>query len=358
MRFRETVFGPEALRRIEALLPDSWNAEIAPHYEPLCSKPRAASKADGKLFLIAPNGEKIAFVFETKTSGISSRPLLAQLRELAHLTELPVLFLSDYIGPGLRSQLTSAGFSYADATGWVSLVSESPLVVLVGQGAAKSPRKRGSSAVTRLDGVAVNRVVRALTTTHTPIRVSDLADAAGVSPSSVSKLLPTLASEGIIDRDEQGRVSTVRRLALVQRWGQDYSYAGTNGSVGFFIAPRGLRRTLDRLNKISVPATLTGSAAARELLPAEATSVVPLRLLALYTDQPDVLVQELGLIPADQSTANVAIALPQATEVLDEPLAPAALVLADLLTLPGRGDAEAKQLADALYKGDKEQETR
>ncbi len=44
------------------------------------------------------------------------------------------------------------------------------------------------------------------------------------------------------------------------------------------------------------------------------------------------------------------IAVPQDMSVLAEPLAPDALVLADLLTLPGRGDAEAEQLMDMLAR--------
>jgi hypothetical protein len=77
-----------------------------------------------------------------------------------------------------------------------------------------------------------------------------------------------------------------------------------------------------------------------------------LRLLALYTDAPSVLVDELGLIPADPATANTLVAIPQDSEVLTSNTAPTALVLADLLTLPGRGDAEVEQLMDALARAD------
>ena len=56
---------------------------------------------------------------------------------------------------------------------------------------------------------------------------------------------------------------------------------------------------------------------------------------------------------ADAATANVVIAAPQDGRILPGPgepatLAPTALVVADLLTLPGRSDAEAEQLMDAL----------
>ena len=133
---------------------------------------------------------------------------------------------------------------------------------------------------------------------------------------------------------------------------RDYSYVKSNGPPRYFIAPRGLDRTLKRLADLPPAVTLTGSAAARRLLPEGTTSVVPLRMLALYTDAPRELGGELGLVPADPVTANTVIAVPQDGGVLTEDVAPAALVLADLLTLPGRGDAEAEQLMDTLAHGD------
>ena len=140
----------------------------------------------------------------------------------------------------------------------------------------------------------------------------------------------------------------VRRRALVRRWVQDYSFRRTNLSPRHVIAPRGIDRTLSRLAELEQPATLTGSAAARRYLPDGAASVVPLRLLALYSSDPEALAAELRLVPADPAEANIVIAVPQDERVLDMPLAPAALVIADLLTLPGRADAEAEQLADSL----------
>ena len=99
---------------------------------------------------------------------------------------------------------------------------------------------------------------------------------------------------------------------------------------------------------------ITGSAAARRLLPEGTTPVVALRLLALYTNASSTLVDELGLIPAEPTTANTVLAVPQDGEVLAAHLAPVALVLADLLTLPGRSDAEAEQLMEALARTDEE----
>lgn len=266
---------------------------------------------------------------------------------------MPVLFVSDYIGPVLREALSDRGFSFADGTGWIRVVSDDPLVVLTGLGAARAPHAPRTSAITRLNGLAASRTIRSLTTVDLPVGVRSLAALAGVSPGSVSKLLATLVAEGIVDRDSRGAVTRVRRRALLRRWVVDYSFAKTNRSVGYYIAPRGLDRTLERLEDVPGVA-ITGSAAARRLLPASSTSIVPMRLLAIYAARPADVVRGLRLIDADPGAANVVIARPQDAAILATSdtssmlTAPTALVIADLLTLPGRSDAEAEQLMDAL----------
>lgn len=342
----------DALRRVSDLLPASWELSL-----------RRDAKAkfpslDAVVDMVAPNRERARFAVEAKRSGsLPTSSLIELLLALERKTELPVLYVSDYVGPAVRSASADNDISFADATGWVRIVNDSPLILLTGQGADRSPRARSSSAVTRINGRAAGRTVRALATAELPLGVRGLAALAGVAPGSVSKLLVTLASEGIVDRDPNGSVLAVRRRSLISRWVRDYDYARSNTSLGYYIAPRGLERTLSRLREKG-EVTLSGSAAARHYLPPTSTSVVPLRLLALYAADPSDLARDLGLIVADRATANVMIARPQDIAVLpgkdDErpAVAPLALVLADLLTLPGRSDAEATQLMDALATTD------
>lgn len=349
---QETAMVGGALRSIAALLPAAWIVDE-----------RAGIQLDGRqvdavVDLVAPNGDRISFAVEAKRSGsLPITSLLSVLRELDRENSRPLLFVSDYLGPSLRAALEDEGISYADATGWVRLISEAPLVLLTGQGAAKSQRRGRKSAVLRLNGVAASRTIRALAAADLPIGVRDLAELADVSPGSVSKLLVTLAAEGIVDRDERGGVTVVRRRALIQRWIRDYTFPKANKSVSYYIAPRGLERTLARLGDSETPVALTGSAAARRLLPDGTTSVVPLRLLALYVAAPDALARDLGLIYAEPTDANVVLAAPQDQQILAPPdgepsIVPVSLVLADLLTLPNRSDAEAEQLMDTLALGD------
>ena len=206
-----------------------------------------------------------------------------------------------------------------------------------------------------MNGIAAGRTIRALATIDPPIGVRGLAIVAGVSPGSAANLLTTLSAEGIVDRDEAGAVVGVRRRDLIRRWVQDYSFAKANPTVSYFIAPRGLERAMTAPGDVDGGVALTGSAAARRLLPDGAVPVVPLRLLALYAADPAQVAGALGLIDADLATANVVIVTPQDRDILDASrmtTAPAPLVVADLLTLPGRSDAGAEQLMETLTATD------
>ncbi len=345
----ETLLLEDAIRQVRELLPRAWTANLTDGAAPYAG--------DVLLSVRGPAGVGVTYRVEAKrASGRSLADTVAALRERQRETGFPVLFVADYIGPATRRALAQAGISYVDATGWVRLVSDDPLILLMGEGAERSPRAPESAAVVRLNGVATSRVIRALSEVEVPVGVRELASVAQVSPGSVSKLLVTLAAEGIVDRDARGALTGVRRRSLLRRWVQDYGYATTNPGLGYWLAPRGLAQVTDRLAKQEGVA-VTGSAAARRLLPPDATSVVPLRLFALYAASPRRLAEQLGLVEADAATANAVIVAPQDQRILPqagEPvaLAPTALVLADLLTLPGRSDAEAEQLMDALAATD------
>jgi len=342
---RETQLLDAALRSIERLLPRSWHVES--------TRERTADRdIDAVVSLIGPSLERVTFAVEAKRSGTPHNALMSLLRDRSLRVGLPLLYVSDYIGAGIRPQLVAENISYADATGWVRITSDSPLILVTGHGAERAPRAAGTSAIARLNGVAASRIIRALCTVELPLGVRSLAERAAVSPGSVSKLLPTLTAEGVVHRDDDGRVTAVRRRELIRRWIKDYSFTRANRPHGFFIAPRGLDRMLTRLVESGARATLTGAAAARRLLPDGTVPVVPLRMVALYAASPDMLAEQLGLIPADAVTGNVVIAAPQDATVLEDDIAPDALVLADVLTLPGRGDAEAEQLMDAFARTD------
>ena len=334
----ETQFERAARGSLEQLLPPSWRLETQ----------KSDSRQVTTVSLVGPRGERATYAVELERSGQSIAMVSTRLRDAQQRTGLPAIYLSTYVGPTLRSTLEQEGVSYSDATGWVRVVSDSPLILLTARGAGKAPTEPRVADITRFNGRAAARLIRALLERECPLGVRELAAIAQTSPGSVSKLLPTLAREGIIERDDAGRVTTVRRRELVTRWVQDYSFKKTNQQANFFLAPRGIDWVLGQLPGISRPVTLTASAAARRMTSDTTTAVVPLTLLALYTDDPELLANDLGLVPVDQPSANVVIARPQDVSVLDTNLAPVGLVLADMLTLPGRGVAEPEQLMDEL----------
>ncbi|MGA4508465.1 hypothetical protein ACQB6R_09765 [Propionibacteriaceae bacterium G1746] len=331
------------LRRVESLLPASWRLHLQ-------QDGLSTTGIDGVVTLAGPTGDAAEFAVQAKRGGLPVGVVLSLLARSS--AGRPLLFVSDYLGPALRDALDLAGVSYADATGWVRIVSDEPLILLTGQGASKSPRAGRGSSLVRLNGPATGRIIRALCEVSTPVGVRELAGVAGVSPGSVSKLVPTLVAESVVDRSPHGDVTAVRRRALIERWVRDYSFEKTNQDVGWFIHPRGLDRALERLERLAMPTTLTGSAAARQLLPEGVTSVAPMQLVAVYAQDPDALVSALGLVEVDPASANFVVGIPQDVDVLNKEIAPPALVIADLMTLPGRGDAEAEQLMDALARGD------
>ena len=334
-----------AIASITSLLPNSWEVRIR-------SDIRARQKDGTELVVEIQSPEESACfeVFNT-ASGAASIPNI--LKEAASGEALPPIYISDYIGPKLREALQRERISYADATGWVWVNRSTPLMCLINQGASKAPKSRVQSSIARLNGPASSRLIQTLCAVEPPIGVRELADLSGVAAGTVSKILSTLAAESIVERPPRGGVQLVRRRNLVNRWVMDYSFAGTNSNTQWLLDPRGVDHAVEAITSTR-KAVFTGSVATRAYLPKAKTSVVPLRLVAAYTQTPEALAQQLGFIEAEPFTANVVLAVPQDARVLDRlsadtpSIAPSPLVLADLLTLPGRGVAEPTQLMDEL----------
>ncbi|MDR1768052.1 MAG: hypothetical protein LBR32_06465 [Propionibacteriaceae bacterium] len=258
----------------------------------------------------------------------------------------------------MRAKLERAGVSYADATGWVRIVSDDPMLAIISQGAAKSPTPSGNRTIARLDGRGAGRVIRALLTVDPPVGVRQLADAADVSPGTVSKVLPTLAADNTIERDDRGQVTGVVRRRLLDRWTADYQLLKSNGTARYYVAPRGLDAALAKATAFPNLA-LTGGRAGQAWLPDNVTPVMPVTQLVLYTTDLGVTADTLGLAATDPPSANVILLTPQDPAILDRPesragvpVAPLPIVLADLLSLPGRYPQQATALMDALAKAD------
>lgn len=348
-----TGFLTDSLRTIESVLPGSWTLRFQEAMD-------VERGVDGSLEISGPGGVVTAFAVQAKRSGaVTSSTLISALITIASRQAVPLLYLTDYINPVLRAGLADTGISYADATGWIRLVSDEPPILVSSEGASRSPRSRPYRATVRLNGRATSRIIRALLEQPTPLGVRELAALTDTSPGSVSKLLPTLVAEGAVDRDQSGSVVRVRRRVLLQRWTADYSFLNSNSLVLNYVAPRGLDPLVKSLRSRD-DVCLTGSAAARTLLPPSTTPVVPLTQLAIYARDIQELASDLGLVPTDRPSSNVLLTTPTDLEIWERALrtpagltcAPLGQVLADLLTLPGRSNQEAEQLMDALAATD------
>lgn len=268
----------------------------------------------------------------------------------------PLLLMTDYTNRPLRQACEELGINYADESGWVSLKLDDPPIFIRTEGIERA-QPRVHNEVTRLNGVAVGRVLRTLLEIEPPIGVRELTERASVkSPGSVSKLLPTLVAANAVDRDVNGRIVAIRPRVLLQRWTQDYSYLNGNGIVLDYLAPRGIAPALARLSALA-KVCATGAFAANDYLSAGTVPVVPATRLSLYAEDPRGLAAELGLVRVDRQSSNVILAVPRDRHLIDFPqrrndlpIAPLPQVLADLLTLPGRESLLADQLMDQLAK--------
>ena len=210
----------------------------------------------------------------------------------------------------------------------------------------------------KLNDRGSGRVIDTLLRAALPIDPRGLAPKLSVEPATVGKLLVNLDRAGLIERAEASLVTNVHRRALLQAWAEDYSYVRSNRRMVWFIAPRGLP-TLFRHLDHKTPLAVTGSMAARRVLPPAQAREMSLHLAALFTPDPAGLATKLGLIKVGPETANVVIAAP-----FDPVLFTGGTVvdgirgvtigraLVDLLTLPGQAPEEAILIMDHLAATD------
>jgi hypothetical protein len=337
--------------RLRKLLPPAWAVEVVF----LVSD----GPADATISLRGPRG--VVGVLDVVVKRWTTAPSSAVAGVLAGVQRRavnPVLLMTDYSSHPLRQACEALGINYVDESGWVFIQLDDPPIFVRTEGAER-PQPRINNEVTRLNGIAVGRVLRTLLETQPPIGVRELAERASVkSPGSVSKLLPTLVAASAVERDQSGRIVVIRPRALLQRWTQDYSYLNGNGIVLDYLAPRGLDPVLARLPAMP-QVCATGAFAGNDYLRAGTVPVVPATRLSLYTRDPQELAAELGLVRIDRQSSNVIVAVPRDRHLLDipehrngMPLAPLAQVLADLLTLPGRESLLADQLMEQLAQSD------
>lgn len=264
------------------------------------------------------------------------------------------LVLAPWLSPRTREVLEQHGFDYLDLTGNVSLRLDRPTIVIRTEGARQDPSPRRSPKRS-LSGATAGRLVRELVDYEPPRKPRELAIAAGVSESYVSRLLDIMSEDALIDRE--GRLITwIDWKGLLRSRGSSNELMKTNRVVSL-VARQGRGRLKDRLRVGAHHhrVLMTGSFAAAAFAP----SAVGGPLMA-YVSSPtmlDEITRDLSLTPADQvGDADIQLLLPIRNEgVFDRPhpdqvdgidcVGLSQLVL-DCLSGPGRMPAEGEALLE------------
>jgi hypothetical protein len=266
------------------------------------------------------------------------------------------MVVSPWLSEASRQALTSAGVSWADATGNVRLRLDDPPLLVAAQGADRNPRPK-ARGTRGLGGNRAAEVVRALTELDPPFLLTDLVEAIGtIDPTFVSRILRGLADGGLIDRQPRGPVTRVDVIGVVERWIEEYSVLDDHLPRPYMLLGGALRfldrlKEMPRLRRRELQLTLTGSLVAYQVAPV----VEPVTALA-YTSAPADAAKELGLVEADHG-ANVVLLMPNNRAVLERPwdvgeveAVTPAIAAADLLSSGGRGVDEAVALLEWMLK--------
>lgn len=217
---------------------------------------------------------------------------------------IPILVVAPWLSPRTRELLSAEGINYLDLTGNALVRLENPALFIQSQGADRdpSPTPRGKA---RVRGPKAARLIRTLVDVRPPYGVRDLAEASGLAPGYVSRLLDALDDDALLERTKRGQVESVDIAGLLRRWAANYELFSSNDAQPF-LAARGAKDALAGLAELPAAqqVAITGSFAAVRISPVAAPA-----LLTVYVSNTEAVAGALGLIPADQG-ANVVLLRP------------------------------------------------
>lgn len=334
--FSETELIELAKAEVQSRLPRDWRLESKR------TPTRRGRRADALWVVRAPDGTSSTIVVEAKQS-IDPRDVPLVLEQVRSFADARPLVVAPFLSPLARDRLISAGAGYADATGNVRLTLDSPAVFIDSLGARSNPWP-DERPLRSLKGPTSGRIVRALCDFKPPYGIRELADLAGASPASVSRVVDVLEREALMTRQPRGAIERIDWPELLRRWSDDYSFTESNRTK-MFLEPRGFQSFLDKFAQSKLGYAVTGSIAAAQFVRA-----APARLAVAYVSRLDKAADALRL-DAVEAGANVILAEPFDSVVFERTsefggiiIAAPSQVAADLLSSPGRGPAEAQEL--------------
>lgn len=289
-----------AFRTVEERLPPRWALEWINY--------GSEGGQDRLLNLKSPNSSGRGFLVETKKSlspkdvaAMIGPDLVRRLRVMSGGT--PILVVAPFISPRTQQLLAEQDISYLDLTGNVRLVLDNPGLFIQTSGAAKNPyaQQRPSRG---LRGAKAGLIIRTLIDARPPYTVSEIADAAGVVPGYVSRVLETLESEALVIRGARGQVINVEWQELIRRRAAALDLLAEQTSRTY-VSPNGARGALEAIATTKAKALVTGSFAAVRLSPIAAPA-----LLVAYSMRPEDLASELKLKSVSEG-ADVVLIRPE-----------------------------------------------
>ena len=265
------------------------------------------------------------------------------------------LVVARYLSPPVRERLTEAGLSYVDATGNMRVEVDNPRLFISDRGADRDPwRGRGRPRGT-LKGEPAAKIVRALSDFTGTWTVRELVGASQASTGATYRVVEFLEREGLVTRDDRGRINVFDWVQVLRRWSNDYGFT-RNNEVTRWIAPRGIPALMERLSSSeeSERYAVTGSLAAAEWAP-----YAPARLAMVYVADSRKLSAQWDLRAADVG-ANVMLAQPEYEVVFERSVTNAdgvavaapSQVVVDLMTGPGRNPSEAEELLEWMKRNE------
>lgn len=341
----------ECTTRILDRLPPGWSGTR------FSDAALGAPSVDLVVTVRSPEGTPVDLVIEAKR--LVERRDVAPLAEslataTATFSNAVGVVASRYLAPTVRESLEARGLSYVDATGNIRLLSSVPGLFLRDRGADNDPWRGPGRPRGTLKGAPASRVVRSLLDLPGSWTVRDLIAVSGASTGATYRVLNFLERQEIVERDHRGVVTIPSWRALLELWSRDYGFIRSS-TVSTFIAPRGLPTLLGTI--ATTPTgdhAVTGTAAAAAWAP-----YAPARNAMIYVANAAQAAATWGLRATD-SGVNVLLAEPESDIVFARSLtttsglvvAPPAQVAVDLLTGPGRGPEEARELIEWMERNE------
>lgn len=325
-------------------LPPRWTVELPGEGKPADLVVKDPSKS-GRVVLVEAKRE-----FGPGDIQAFGTALWRRLRQQSGDT--PILLVAPYLSYRAREMLAEENISYLDLTGNVRIALDYPGLFIMTEGAQRDPY--ATKPARGLRGAKVGAVVRVLADVVPPYSASDVARAAQVTEGYVSRVLETLAKEGLIDRPSRGPILGVDWPAILRRRAQSMDLF-TQERAYRYVSRSGPRQVLNALGErpVGERAVVTGSFAAARLV-----RVATPALLAVYATKPPSLADELGLFAVEEG-ADTILLRPDNESVFErtekekgvEWAAPSQIVI-DSLSGGGRMPAEGEAAIDWMRKNE------